>query len=231
MAMAEVATPNPPQTSATGPTIAASTSSPTLLHSSFSAPLAQQFQPSQKQQRPAQGTLGHSVAALQPFSPSSSPTGSGDGSTASTFPPHWTQSGQMQFSTPDGAVSRGLPPIVSSPMIGIPQTSQDIRQPVSPRTVPPVINDTGHDLMAFSSDLTAPRKRSKVSRACDECRRKKVLLSTGDCFITPLLLIITTCTVIITLTFTITIILLLFIFPEFQLTDIDPMRCNVGSQY
>ena len=25
-----------------------------------------------------------------------------------------------------------------------------------------------------SGDLTAPRKRSKVSRACDECRRKKV---------------------------------------------------------
>lgn len=173
--MAEVATPYPPQTSASGPTIAAlTTSSPTLIRSSFSAPLAQQFQPSQKQQRPAQGTLEHSVAALQPYSPSSSPTASGDGNTAPAFPPHWTQSGQMRFSTPDGAVPRGLPPIVSSPMIGISQSSQDIRQPVSPRTVPPGINDSGHDLMAFSSDLTAPRKRSKVSRACDECRRKKV---------------------------------------------------------
>ena len=27
---------------------------------------------------------------------------------------------------------------------------------------------------AFTGDSNTPRKRSKVSRACDECRRKKV---------------------------------------------------------
>lgn len=179
--MAEVATAKPSQTSASGPTITAS--SPALFHSG-PTPLAQQLQPSQQPQLPVHGQeqllAEHlpSVSALPRYSASSSPTGTGDGNATSAFPLHWTQSGQMRFTSPDSTLSRELPPIISSsPIIGISQTSQDIRQPVSPRTVALGMNDSGQDLGAFSSDITAPRKRSKVSRACDECRRKKVPLS------------------------------------------------------
>lgn len=38
----------------------------------------------------------------------------------------------------------------------------------------PVIQNLPHSFSATVDDATPPRKRSKVSRACDECRRKKV---------------------------------------------------------
>lgn len=41
------------------------------------------------------------------------------------------------------------------------------------QAVAPPTNDT-----SFTGDPNAPRKRSKVSRACDECRRKKVRRNT-----------------------------------------------------
>ncbi|KAI5814100.1 hypothetical protein BZA77DRAFT_108316 [Pyronema omphalodes] len=71
---------------------------------------------------------------------------------------------QLANNHPERTVPRALPPM-SSPDRMAPN---DPRLPVSP-------GDTsmgdGQDMLG---DPTAPRKRSKVSRACDECRRKKV---------------------------------------------------------
>lgn len=64
-------------------------------------------------------------------------------------------------------------------MIGATQLGpsvNDPRQPISPRTILLGPNDSIQGLEGISGD-TAPRKRSKVSRACDECRRKKVRIS------------------------------------------------------
>ena len=207
--MAEVAAANPSHTSAAGstgtvPAVANSTSSksPTIFSSSPSStphanPLEQQPPHTQthhhQQQQQPQGPPQQRQQQRQPLTqqqPSlqtpqyttSSPPGPGDANTTSTFPPHWSQPGQMQFSSPDRNVSRGLPPIMS-PMMGISpggHSNHDMRQPVSPRTIPLGMNDPGQDLSALPGDLTAPRKRSKVSRACDECRRKKVLHFTTD---------------------------------------------------
>ncbi|KAF8459445.1 hypothetical protein BGX38DRAFT_13818 [Terfezia claveryi] len=202
MAMAEVAAANPSHTSAAGSTVpvpavanSASSKSPTIspLSTPHANPLDQQAphtqahhrqqqlqqpqRPPQKQQRQQkqqkQQHHHQSHPRQQPPLPTpqyttASPPGPGDANTTSTFPPHWSQPGQMQFSSP----SRGLPPIMS-PMMGI-SGGHDMRQPVSPRTVPLSMGDSGQDLSALPGDLTAPRKRSKVSRACDECRRKKI---------------------------------------------------------
>ncbi|KAF3163463.1 Glucose-responsive transcription factor, variant 2 [Orbilia oligospora] len=76
----------------------------------------------------------------------------------------------MLLSSPSSSfITRGLPPIISpmdAPMQGYDQ------RPSSPRTVPSGYADASME-MGGPSDL-APRKRSKVSRACDECRRKKI---------------------------------------------------------
>ncbi|KAK6507878.1 Glucose-responsive transcription factor [Arthrobotrys musiformis] len=68
------------------------------------------------------------------------------------------------------SVARGLPPII--PPMDAPMQGYDQR-PSSPRTVPSGYADASME-MGGPNDL-APRKRSKVSRACDECRRKKVV--------------------------------------------------------
>lgn len=49
--------------------------------------------------------------------------------------------------------------------------TQSTRQPVLAPAAPPGGDQTQYTL---DDDMTPPRKRSKVSRACDECRRKKV---------------------------------------------------------
>lgn len=72
------------------------------------------------------------------------------------------------------AIPRGLPPLVSS-MTGAPSPSAsygDSRAPVSPSAVSLSLSDPSQGLDGQGD--SAPRKRSKVSRACDECRRKKV---------------------------------------------------------
>ncbi|KAF8422617.1 hypothetical protein EV426DRAFT_159355 [Tirmania nivea] len=197
MAMAEVAAANPSHSSAAGSTVpavanSASSKSPTIFSSSplsttHANPLDQQAPHTQthhhqQQQQHHQHQHQHQPHLQQqpslptPQYTTSSPSGPGDAHTTSTFPPHWSQPGQMQFSSPERNVSRGLPPIMS-PMMGISpggQSNHDMRQPVSPRTVPLSMSDPGQDLSALPGDLTAPRKRSKVSRACDECRRKKI---------------------------------------------------------
>ncbi|KAK6343622.1 Glucose-responsive transcription factor [Orbilia blumenaviensis] len=78
----------------------------------------------------------------------------------------------MILSSPSSFISgsRGLPPII--PPMDAPMQGYDQR-PSSPRTLPSGYADTSME-MGGPNDL-APRKRSKVSRACDECRRKKVL--------------------------------------------------------
>ncbi|KAH0545226.1 hypothetical protein FGG08_000680 [Glutinoglossum americanum] len=55
--------------------------------------------------------------------------------------------------------------------LGLP--GNDARPPPSPQQASQSAIDPSHDSSSFI-DPTAPRKRSKVSRACDECRRKKV---------------------------------------------------------
>lgn len=177
MAMAEVAA-TPSHTSAAGatvPAVAASSSrskSPLLFASSSSTPRANlhthQHPHSQvnndQRQQPVQSQ----------YNPTSSP---GDGSSSSFFSHHQRLSppSSMLLSTSGENIPRGLPPIVS-PMTSASQPGpsvNDPRQPISPRTVSMGLSDSAQGLDGISGD-TAPRKRSKVSRACDECRRKKV---------------------------------------------------------
>ncbi|KAF8534170.1 hypothetical protein BDD12DRAFT_919030 [Trichophaea hybrida] len=66
--------------------------------------------------------------------------------------------GLLPMSSPGGEVG-GLGP-------------NDPRLPMSPGDGTLVLSGDNQD--ALTGDLTAPRKRSKVSRACDECRRKKI---------------------------------------------------------
>ncbi|KAI5852871.1 hypothetical protein DFP73DRAFT_470925 [Morchella snyderi] len=175
MAMAEVAA-TPSHTSATGatvPAVAASSSrskSP-LLFASSSTPRANlhthqhpHSQVSNDQRQPVQSQ----------YNPTNSP---GDGSSSSFFSHHQRLSppGSMLLSTSGGNIPRGLPPIIS-PMTSASQPGpsvNDPRQPISPRTVSMGLSDSAQGLDGISGD-TAPRKRSKVSRACDECRRKKI---------------------------------------------------------
>ncbi len=56
-------------------------------------------------------------------------------------------------------------------MVAPNQSVQDLRQQASPEELAQGGLDPNHD-PSFGDQ--APRKRSKVSRACDECRRKKV---------------------------------------------------------
>ncbi|EWC46446.1 hypothetical protein DRE_04389 [Drechslerella stenobrocha 248] len=85
----------------------------------------------------------------------------------------------MLFSAPSSAlisIPRGLPPIIV-PM-DVPMQGYDQRPP-SRTGGGGGYADTSTEMGGPSSDL-APRKRSKVSRACDECRRKKVLYTLTD---------------------------------------------------
>ncbi|RPA96703.1 hypothetical protein L873DRAFT_1693752 [Choiromyces venosus 120613-1] len=178
MAMAEVAA-TPSQTSAAGtavPAVAGSSSrskSPLLFASSSPSTtpraIAQHHQHTQHQIRTDQA---------QPVQPQYNPTNSpGDGSSTNFFSHHQRLSPQssMHLSSTERNIPRGLPPIVSSmPGASPPGPSQnDPRQPVSPRTVSLGLSDSSQGLEGVTGD-TAPRKRSKVSRACDECRRKKI---------------------------------------------------------
>lgn len=171
--MAEVAA-TPSHTSATGttvPAVAASSSRPKspLLFASSS--------PSSSAPR-ANVHTHHPHSQIndqrQQYNPTNSP---GDGNSTSFFSHHQRLSppGPMLLSSSERNVHRGLPPIVS-PMTGATQSGSSVndpRQPISPRTVSLGPSDSIQGLEGISGD-TAPRKRSKVSRACDECRRKKV---------------------------------------------------------
>ncbi|KAI5807387.1 hypothetical protein DFH27DRAFT_316879 [Peziza echinospora] len=141
----------------------------------------QQHQQQQQQQPPhlhhhhqqSQQPLPQPLPAPSSYTPSSPPI-AGDGNISSNFPQHWTQPSHMQY---DRSVSRGLPPIMSPMMVpsgSHASSAHDNRQPVSPRTVPLGLSDTAQESAAQVPDLPTPRKRSKVSRACDECRRKKI---------------------------------------------------------
>ena len=73
------------------------------------------------------------------------------------------------------AVPRGLTAMVAakSPPRALGGSLQnDPRLPMSPGSIALALGNENADGLA--GDPTAPRKRSKVSRACDECRRKKV---------------------------------------------------------
>lgn len=97
---------------------------------------------------------------------------------------------QQRLSPPDDLrltahMSRTHPPMMSSqpgldPSLPLhhPRQAANVPQPNGQanhfeQAVAPPSNDA-----AFAGDPNAPRKRSKVSRACDECRRKKVRWST-----------------------------------------------------
>ncbi|KAI9769092.1 MAG: Glucose-responsive transcription factor [Geoglossum simile] len=115
--------------------------------------------------------------------PSPSVIGIGDGTA-----PFFTS--QQRLSSPDNLpqlsaqMLRHAPSVTAAPMtpgqdmvpLGLP--GNDTRSPTSPQQqqqqphAPQSGMDPSHD--PSLGDLTAPRKRSKVSRACDECRRKKI---------------------------------------------------------
>ncbi|KAI5778083.1 hypothetical protein EDC01DRAFT_675391 [Geopyxis carbonaria] len=104
---------------------------------------------------------------------------SDDSSSSTAF---FSASGHHQLLSPGGTslvpltdrnVPRGLPPM--SAMSGTSPTGMsDPRAPMSPRSMHMALNQEQQNMDALSGDPTAPRKRSKVSRACDECRRKKI---------------------------------------------------------
>lgn len=173
MAMAEVAA-TPSHTSAAGatvPAVAASSSRPKspLLFAS-SSPSSSAPRANVHTHHPHSQINDH----RQQYNPTNSP---GDGNSNSFFSHHQRLSppGSMHLSSSERNIPRGLPPIVS-PMPSATQPGpsvNDPRQPISPRTVSLGLSDSAQGLEGISGD-TAPRKRSKVSRACDECRRKKV---------------------------------------------------------
>ena len=115
-----------------------------------------------------------------------------DGASSSSFFSHRQQRlplsslGSALSPAQDRSIPRGLPPMMTgtSPALGggggggvgggggLGTGAMDARLPMSPGSVAMGLNSDNLD--ALSGDPTAPRKRSKVSRACDECRRKKV---------------------------------------------------------
>ncbi|KAL7271472.1 Glucose-responsive transcription factor [Rhizina undulata] len=177
MAMAEVVA-NPSQTSAAGttvPAVAGSSSrsrSPLLFPSSSPSSSTQHTITQSQQQSRIHEQNHHSAHSI--YNPTASP---GDGSSTNFFSHHQRLSppGSMHMSS-ERNIPRGLPPIVSSMSRVSPSGSSvnDPRQPISPRTIPMSLNDPSQALDGMPGDPTAPRKRSKVSRACDECRRKKI---------------------------------------------------------
>jgi hypothetical protein len=116
----------------------------------------------------------HSQSQYRPASPSEEVFNS-----SSSFFSHHTQrhspSGRntrLPSSASERTVPRGLLPM-SSPGGEVGGLGpNDPRLPMSPGDGTLVLSGDNQD--ALTGDLTAPRKRSKVSRACDECRRKKV---------------------------------------------------------
>ncbi|KAI5849712.1 hypothetical protein BZA05DRAFT_74841 [Tricharina praecox] len=123
-----------------------------------------------------------------------------DASSSSSFFSHRQQRlspsslGSALSPAQDRSIPRGLPPMMTGtpPAVGggagggggAGAGAMDLRLPLSPGSIAMALNDNQD---ALSGDLTAPRKRSKVSRACDECRRKKVG-SAWDSIACPLLL-------------------------------------------
>lgn len=181
MAMAEVAA-TPSHTSAAGatvPAVAASSSRPKspLLFASSSLSSTPRANVHTHQHPHSQINDQRQQPVQSQYNPTNSP---GDGNSTSFFSHHQRLSppGSMLLSSSERNIPRGLPPIVS-PMSGGTQPGpsvNDPRQPVSPRTVSMGLSDSTQGLEGISGD-PPPRKRSKVSRACDECRRKKVWIS------------------------------------------------------
>ncbi|KAF8243188.1 hypothetical protein K440DRAFT_647608 [Wilcoxina mikolae CBS 423.85] len=145
-----------------------SSSSVTRAPSQTSVSSPQQYQTQSQSQ---------SQSHYRPASPSEEVSNS-----SSSFFSHHTQrlspSGRntrLPSSASERTVPRGLLPM-SSPggegggMGGL--GPNDPRLPMSPGDGTLVLSGDNQD--ALTGDLTAPRKRSKVSRACDECRRKKI---------------------------------------------------------
>jgi hypothetical protein len=118
------------------------------------------------------------------YKPTGSP--SDDASNSSYFSSHRQQrlspsdrGVALPSPAPERSIPRGLPPMMTgtSPANsagggpgGVVPT--DPQLPMSPGSIAMALGSDNQD--ALPGDLTAPRKRSKVSRACDECRRKKV---------------------------------------------------------
>jgi hypothetical protein len=129
----------------------------------------------------SQNQIQNNMQSSQGSYPSPSAIGIGDGTA-----PFFTS--QQRLSPPDNLpqlsaqMLRHAPPMTTAPItpgqdiapLSLP--GNDSRLPTSPQQQQPQAPQSGMDPSHDSSfgDPTAPRKRSKVSRACDECRRKKV---------------------------------------------------------
>jgi hypothetical protein len=126
----------------------------------------------------SQNQIQNNMQSSQGSYPSPSVVGIGDGNA-----PFFTS--QQRLSPPDNLpqlstqMLRHAPPMTTAPMTpgqdmaSMSLPGNDSRPPPSPQQqAPQSAIDPSHD--PSFGDPTAPRKRSKVSRACDECRRKKV---------------------------------------------------------